>query len=172
MVKNCKNYLKMKLLLLSIALLLSTICFSQDKTESNLFANIGISLQPAFSTQNVRNLEMYSALPSLNLSVGNDKAMGFLSVGAVTKLGIGTAQKYVYAIGSYTVNSTTLDYIEHGPEIEMGFNYRFGKNKQYRFWFGSSISMTLYSPRQLKIVLRPVIIGLSFNLLNKWISRF
>ena len=155
----------MKLRLLFLILLLSNICYSQTE-QPKVFVNIGLSLQPAFSTQYERNLEMYSAFPNLNLSVGNNEAMAFLSVGAVTKLGFGTAQKYVYAIGSYTVNSTTLAYIEHGPEIEMGFNHRFGENNRFRFWVGSSIAMIIYDSRNLKITLRPVIIGLSIDLVK------
>jgi len=154
----------LKIQLLTTLLLLSTICLSQEKTD--LFVNVGFSLQPAFSTQHVRNLEDFSALSNINLTVGNSKAAAFLSVGSVTKLGFGSIQKYTYTIGSYTVNSTTTDFIEHGPEIETGFNCHFGKNKRFRFWCGTSIAFNFINADNLKLVLRPVILGLSFNLLK------
>lgn len=143
---------------------LHTLLLSQGNNNGYLF--IGASIEPAFSVQRVRNLEDYSTLPNLNISYGNKKLNAYLSVGVVSKLGFLSIHKWTYASASYTVNSMTMGFVEHGPEISTGFNFIFGKDKRFRFFSGSSISMVIYAPIALKVVLRPVVVGLSFNLLN------
>ena len=102
----------------------------------------------------------------LHLAVGNATTKGVAQVGAVSKFGFVTTQQFFYCGGYYNVNVVNNPFVEQGAEIEAGFNYFFGENKRMRFWFGSSIAMNTINVSQLKVVYRPVIIGLSLDLIK------
>jgi len=99
------------------------------------------------------------------LSVGNKDLQLLISFGAISKIGTLAVSKYCYG-GMYYVVNTVTPKVEHGAEIEFGYNKSFGIDNKMRFFAGVSIGM-LVVDEQIKLNLRPLNIGFTYKIYSK-----
>lgn len=146
----------MKLIIL--ILFLSTSLIAQNSLS------VGVEVAPMLHTQEVENLQTNSFSPNFVLSYGNKQLSGILSIGVLSRIGFVSSNEWVYARGSYTVNTLKIGKVEHGAEIELGFNCIFPKDSNFRINIGSSVGL-LTKDKGTKLTFRPLVIGFSYKIL-------
>lgn len=150
----------MKTKLLSIILsMLPIFALSQNNIE----IGIGASFSPMLHTQETRNLQQFSMTPNLIFTIGSKELHVLASFGVISKIGTLATTKYLYGGIYYVINTITAK-VEHGAEIEIGYNNQITEN--IRFFAGVSIGM-LVSNEQPKINLRPFNIGVCVSIFGK-----
>ncbi len=140
-----------------ILLLFPIFCLSQNSLS------VGAVVSPMLHTQEVRNLQDFSMTPNLILSYGGKDLQLLVSLGAISKFGTLVTTKHLYC-GMYYVVNTITPKVEHGAEIEIGYNKNFGNNM--RFFAGVSVGM-LVKNEQAKVNIRPFTIGFTFKIFSK-----
>lgn len=127
---------------------------------SQISVNTGVCFSPMLHTKDVRNLESYSTTPNFCISVFGKDLGFFISLGAISKAGTLVIDKRLYG-GIYYVINTISEKVEHGAEIEIGYNLINKSN--LRLFVGSSVGMLTHG-NDAKIFLRPFNIGITFNI--------
>lgn len=145
----------MKTKILSILLLMLPIF----AISQNIEFSAGASLSPMLHTQETRNLQQFSMTPNLIFTIGSKELHVLASFGVISKIGTLATTKYLYGGIYYVINTITAK-VEHGAEIEIGYNNQITEN--IRFFAGVSIGM-LVSNEQPKINLRPFNVGVCFR---------
>jgi hypothetical protein len=141
-----------------LILFLSTSLIAQNSLS------IGIEVAPMFHTQEVENLQTNSFSPNFVLSYGSKQLSVILSIGVLSRVGFISSNEWVYARGTYTVNTLKIGRIEHGAEIEVGFNYVPPKQPNIRINIGSSIGL-LTKNKGTKLTFRPLVVGFLYKIL-------
>lgn len=140
------------------------LSFTLIGQDNNFRLSVGVEVAPILHTKEVRNLQSNSLNPNLLILVGGDNLKLIASIGNVSRFGFLSTSKWTYANAYYTVN-TESDHenrIEHGAEIELGFNHNI--RKRIRFHIGASIGL-LHKGRESKLTLRPLVIGFTYKVI-------
>ena len=124
---------------------------------------LGVEIAPLLHTKSVTNLQDGSLSPNLLIGYGGESLKLIASIGTLSRFGFSSSDKWTYASAYYTFNTKNSEVIEHGAEMELGFNYRFGECKDIKFHIGSSIGL-LMQGRKSKLTLRPLVIGFTYNI--------
>lgn len=127
--------------------------------------DLGLEVAPMLHTKDIRNLQQGSIVPNLVIAYGSKSFKGVASLGNISRFGFVSSDKWTYANGYYTVNTIGGSRVEHGVELELGFNKRFGKHEEYRFYTGASIGL-LNVLKTTKLTLRPLVLGFSYSFVN------
>lgn len=144
--------------LITIFLLLSTTIFAQNTINS---FSAGVEVAPMLHTTEARNLQDGTMYPNFVMTYGNRGLKAVASLGAVSRFGFKASNEWVYSAAYYTVNSSPLEKVEHGAEIELGFNHNISENLELSL--GASIGL-MNQGRGTKLTLRPLVIGLSVKI--------
>lgn len=144
-----------------LIILFPVFIFAQNQ---NSFS-VGVEVAPLLNTKEVRNLQQGSINPNITFSYGSQSLKAVASLGVISRFGFMALNKWTYANGYYTVNTIGGATVEHGAEIEVGFNRSFGAQKEFRFYSGASIGL-LNTNKKTKFVLRPFVLGLCYNFRN------
>ena len=135
--------------------------FAQDQPS---FLSIGIEVAPILHTKEVNNLQELSFSPNLTIKYGSEQFKLTASLGVISRFGFTSSNKWTYASGYYMVNTISNTQLEHGAEIELGFNHTFGECKNIKLNIGSSIGL-LNQGRASKLTLRPLVIGFTYRVI-------
>jgi hypothetical protein len=127
--------------------------------------DLGLEVAPMLNTKDIRNLQQGSIVPNLTIAYGSKSLKAVVSLGNISRFGFVASNKWTYANGYYTVNTIGGSRVEHGAEIELGFNKRFGKNEEYRFYTGAAIGL-LNTGKFTKTSLRPFVFGFVYSFVN------
>ena len=147
--------------LIIVFLLLSFTLIGQD----NAFRlSAGLEIAPILHTKEVRNLQSNSLAPNLLISIGSENLKLIGSLGNICRFGFLSTSKWVYVNGYYTINTEEQaeNQVEHGAEIELGFNYNI--EKRIRLHIGTSIGL-LHHGNDSKLIFRPLVIGFTYRVI-------